>query len=103
MAAMGGMGMGMPDPGMDPGLTAVDTGGMGVPPAAVDPNEMMLQALLAVLGKWESSEAQIAGEQNSLMETLMLIASAQPPGAMEAAVTGGDPMGYGMDPSMGMV
>ena len=99
MAAMGGMGMGMPDPGM----TAVDAGGMGVPPVAVDPKEMMLQALMAVLGKWDSSEAQIAGEQNSLMETLMLIASAQPPGAMEAAVMGGDPTGYGMDPSMGMV
>jgi hypothetical protein len=79
---------------------AMDMGGMGVPPAVMDPNEMMLQALMAVLGKWESTDAQIAGEKNSLMETLMLIASANPPGAQEAAVMGGDPMGYGMEPGM---
>lgn len=103
MAAMGNMGMPVPGAPLGPEPMAVDTGGMGVPPAAIDPNEMMLQALMAVLGKWESSEAQIAGEQSSLMETLMLIASANPPGAEEAAVMGGDPMGYGMDPGMGMV
>lgn len=99
MAAMGNMGMGLPgEPPIDG--TAVDMGGMGVAPAVMppDPNEMMLQALMAVLGKWESNDAQIAGEKSSLMETLMMIASAQPPGAMEAAVMGGDPTAYGMAP-----
>lgn len=95
MAAMGGMGMGLP--GADPG-PGVDMGGMAVPPVPMDPNEMMLQALSAVLQKWDSSQAQIAGEQNALMETLMLIAGAQPPGAAEAAVLGGDPTAFGMAP-----
>lgn len=96
MAAMGGMGMGMPGgPEMGPG---VDMGGMAVPPVPMQPSEMMLQALMAVLGKWESNEAQIAGEQNALMETLMLIAGAQPPSAAEAGVMGGDPTAFGMAP-----
>lgn len=100
MAAMGGMGVPVPGAELGPDPMAMDMGGMGVPPAVMDPNEMMLQALMAVLGKWESTDAQIAGEKNSLMETLMLIASANPPGAQEAAVMGGDPMGYGMEPGM---
>lgn len=98
MAAMGAMGMGLPgEPQVGPG---VDMGGMGVPPVPMDQNEMMLQALMAVLGKWEGTEAQLAGEQNSLMETLMLIAGAQPPGAAEAAVMGGDPTAFGMGPEV---
>jgi len=100
MAAMGGMGVPIPGAELGPEAVAMDMGGMGVPPAVMDPNEMMLQALTAVLGKWESTDAQIAGEKNSLMETLMLIASANPPGAQEAAVMGGDPSGYGMEPGM---
>jgi hypothetical protein len=92
MAAMGGMGVGMGE--MGPG---VDPGGMGVPPMPMDENEMMMQAMEAVLGKWQGAKAQIAGEQNSLMQILMLIAGAQPPGA-EAAVMGSDPSGYGMSP-----
>jgi hypothetical protein len=99
MAAMGNMGVPIPGAPMGEEPVAVDMGGMGVPPAAMDPNEMMLQALTAVLSKWDSTDAQIAGEKNSLMETLMLIASANPPGAAEAAVMGGDPMGYGMEPA----
>lgn len=96
MAAMGGMGVPM---GPEMGPEMVDPGGMAAPPVApMDPNEMMLQALMSVLGKWESSEAQVAGEKNALMETLMMIASASPPGAAEAALMGGDPTGYGMVP-----
>lgn len=98
MAAMGSMGMGLPGEPVPPDAVGMDPGGMGVPPVAVDPNEMMLQALMAVLGKWESTEAQLAGEQNSLMETLMLIAGAQPPGAAEAMAMGGDPTAFGMSP-----
>lgn len=100
MAAMGSMGVPIPGAELGPESVAMDMGGMGVPPAVMDPNEMMLQALTAVLGKWESTDAQIAGEKNSLMETLMLIASANPPGAAEAAVMGGDPTDYGMEPGM---
>lgn len=107
MAAMGNMGVGIPGDPMMAGAQGIDTGGMGVPPVPIqaDPKEVMMQALMAVLGKWDSNEQQLAGEQNSLMQTLMLIASAQPPSAAEAAVMGGDPAGYGMDPTadMGMV
>jgi hypothetical protein len=95
MAAMGGMGMGVP--GM-PGPEAVDLGGMGVPPVAMNPADMIDQAMMAVRSKWASQEAQLAGEQNSLMEILMMLAGAQPPSAAEAAVVGGDPAGYGMEP-----
>ena len=98
MAAMGGMGVGIPGDTPGPGMESVDTGGMGVPPVAMNPNEVMLQAMQAVMGKWESGKAQIAGEQNALMQTLMMLAGAQPPGAAEAGVMGGDPASYGMDP-----
>lgn len=103
MAAMGNMGMSLPGQPMPEQAMGMDMGGMGTPPVAMpaaDPNEMMLQALMAVLGKWEGTEAQLAGEQSSLMETLMMIASAQPPGAMDAAVMGGDPAGFGMGPEV---
>ncbi len=101
MAAMGNMGMGLPgEPPMAEGM-AVDPGGMGVPPAVMpSDDEMMMQALMAVLQKWDGAKAQLAGEQSSLIETLMLIASAQPPGAAEAAVMGGDPMAYETGPEM---
>lgn len=98
MAAMGGMGMGLPGEPMPEMPVGVDVGGMGVPPVSVDENELMMQALLAILEKWKSSEAQLAGEKNSLMETLMLIAGAAPPSAAEAAVMGTDPASYGMQP-----
>lgn len=96
MAAMGGMGVPM-GPAMGPEM--VDPGGMGAPPVApADPNEMMLQALMSVLGKWDNNESQIAGEKSALMQTLMMIASASPPDAAEAALMGEDPNGYGMTP-----
>ena len=53
---------------------------------------------MSVLGKWDNNEAQIAGEKSALMQTLMMIASASPPDAAEAALMGEDPNGYGMTP-----
>ena len=79
---------------------AVDLGGMGTPPiAAPDQEDLILTALQAVLGKWASGQATIAGEQNSLLQTLMLLASSQPPTASEAFVEGGAPTNFGMRPN----
>lgn len=96
MAAMGGMGVGVP--GAPMGNEMVDMGGMGIPPVAVNPEDLIDQAMLAVRSKWMSQEAQLAGEKNSLMEILMMLAGAQPPSAMDAGVMGSDPTGYGMGP-----
>lgn len=113
------MGMpGMVPPGMDPGgpmpaPTATPLGGAGAAPGmAVDQgalgmaptpapgeDDLIMSALQAVLGKWSTGGAQIAGEKNSLLQTLMMLASSQPPTAPEAFVEGGMPTNFGMQPS----
>lgn len=103
------MGMGGPMPpatstplngaGAAPG-TAVDLGGMGAPPVmAPDQDDLIMSALQAVLGKWGNGQAQMAGEKESLLQTLMLLASSQPPTAPEAFVEGGAPTAFGMAPA----
>lgn len=78
---------------------AVDLGGMGAPPImAPSEDDLIMTAMQAVLGKWASGQAQVAGEKNSLLQTLMLLASSQPPQPMEAFVEGGSPTAFGMSP-----
>ena len=83
----------MGPPGMDPSM-------MGAPP--VDPLQMLLSA---VMQKWDSGEAQMAGEKSMLMETLAMIAQSSPP-APQDMFAEGNPMNAGMmpssDPNMGM-
>lgn len=84
--------------GAAPG-TAVDLGGMGAPPVmAPDSDDLIMSALQAVLGKWASGGAVIAGEKNELLNTLMTLAATQPPMAPEAFVEGGIPTNFGMAP-----
>lgn len=79
---------------------AVDLGGMGAPPMmAPSEDDLIMSALQAVLGKWGTGQAQIAGEKNSLLQTLMLLASSQPPMAPEAFVEGGPATNFGMAPA----
>ena len=103
MAPQGGI---MPPPtatplngmGAAPG-TAVDLGGMGAPPVmAPDSDDLIMSALQAVLGKWGAGNPMIAGEKNELLQTLMQLASAQPPPAPEAFIEGGIPTNFGMAP-----
>lgn len=78
---------------------AVDLGGMGTPPVmAPDSDDLIMSALQAVLGKWASGGAVIAGEKNELLQTLMQLAATQPPMAPEAFVEGGIPTNFGMAP-----
>lgn len=78
---------------------AVDLGGMGAPPVmAPDSDDLIMSALQAVLGKWASGGAVIAGEKNELLQTLMQLAATQPPMAPEAFVEGGIPTNFGMEP-----
>lgn len=80
--------------------TAVDLGGMGAPPMmAPSEDDLIMSALQAVLGKWGTAGAQMAGEKNSLLQTLMLLASSQPPMAPEAFVEGGPATNFGMVPN----
>lgn len=80
--------------------TAVDLGGMGAPPMmAPSEDDLIMSALQAVLGKWGTGSAQIAGEKNSLLQTLMLLASSQPPQPMEGFVEGGPATNFGMAPA----
>lgn len=101
MAAMGMMGAPMPDP-MGGGVpaapsTAVDLGGMGMPPTmAPTQDDLIMGSLQAVLGKWAGGQAQIAGEKDSLLQALMQLAGAQPPSAPEAFAEGGAPTNFGM-------
>lgn len=84
--------------GAAPG-TAVDLGGMGAPPVmAPDSDDLIMSALQAVLGKWASGGAVIAGEKNELLNTLMTLAATQPPMAPEAFVEGGMATNFGMQP-----
>lgn len=84
--------------GAAPG-TAVDLGGMGAPPVmAPDSDDLIMSALQAVLGKWATGGAQIAGEKNELLTTLMTLAATQPPMPQEAFVEGGIPTNFGMQP-----
>lgn len=85
-------------------------GGMGMPaPPPPSENEMILQGIQAVLEKWGSGEAQIAGEKNALLQTLMMLAGVAPPSPMDAMVEGtgadqmlpADPMGMPPGPPMG--
>ena len=79
---------------------AVDLGGMGAPPMmAPSEDDLIMSALQAVLGKWGSAGAQMAGEKNSLLQTLMLLASSQPPMPAEAFVEGGPATNFGMIPN----
>lgn len=84
---MGGM-------GMDPMMGGM---GMGMP----SEEDMIMQALQGVLGKWASSEAVLGMEKGALLDTLMQIMQAQPPMAMDAMSMGGPPDAYGMAPPMG--
>lgn len=84
--------------GAAPGM-AVDLGGMGAPPVmAPDSDDLIMSALQAVLGKWGAGNPMIAGEKNELLQTLMQLASAQPPMAPEAFIEGGIPTNFGMAP-----
>lgn len=122
--AMGGMPdpamMGAPAPMMDPAMgggvmppatatplngagaapgQAVDLGGMGAPPVmAPDSDDLIMSALQAVLGKWATGGAVIAGEKNELLQTLMQLAATQPPMPQEAFVEGGMPTNFGVAP-----
>lgn len=79
--------------------TAVDLGGMGAPPVmAPDDDDLIMSALQAVLGKWATGGAVIAGEKNELLNTLMQLAATQPPMAPEAFAEGGIPTNFGMAP-----
>lgn len=79
---------------------AVDLGGMGAPPImAPSEDDLIMSAMQAVLGKWASGQSQMAGEKNSLLQTLMLLASSQPPQPMEAFVEGGPATNFGMTPN----
>ena len=79
--------------------TAVDLGGMGAPPVmAPDSDDLIMSALQAVLGKWASGGAVIAGEKNELLSTLMQLAATQPPTPQEAFIEGGSPTNFGMAP-----
>lgn len=79
--------------------SAVDLGGMGAPPMmAPSEDDLIMTAMQAVLGKWGSGQAQIAGEKNSLLQTLMLLASSQPPQPMEGFIEGGPATNFGMTP-----
>lgn len=84
--------------GAAPG-TAVDLGGMGAPPVmAPDSDDLIMSALQAVLGKWASGGAMIAGEKNELLNTLMQLAATQPPMPQEGFIEGGMPTNFGMQP-----
>jgi hypothetical protein len=113
MGAMGPMGGGMPplDPMMGGGMPPLGPPGMGAPPMGGDPmmggmdpamggmmppseDEMLIQLMQAAMGKWSSGEAQIAGEKSGIIQTLMMILGAAPPGP-EAFAGGAD---MAMDP-----
>ncbi len=106
--AMGGMDEGGPVPpptatplgGAGAGNNmAVDQDAMGMAPTpAPGEDDMIMSALRAVLGKWASGGATIAGEKNSLLQTLMMLASSKPPMPQEAFVEGGSPTNFGMIP-----
>lgn len=71
--------------------------GMGAPP--IDPMEMLFGA---VQGKWDSQEAQLAGEQSALMNILMMMAQSAPPTAPEMFAEGA-PGNAGMMPGTDVV
>lgn len=80
--------------------TAVDQGAMGMAPMpAPSEDDLIMSSLQAVLGKWSTQGSAIAGEKNSLLQTLMMLASSQPPSAPEAFVEGGSPTNFGMVPT----
>ena len=84
--------------GAAPGM-AVDLGGMGAPPVmAPDNDDLIMSALQAVLGKWATGGAVIAGEKNELLQTLMQLAAAQPPMPAEGFIEGGMPTNFGVAP-----
>lgn len=62
----------------DPMMAADPMGAMAPPP--MDAMSMMPMLIEAVLGKWAGTEAQLAGEQDMLLQTLMMLA--QPPQPM---------------------
>lgn len=108
----------MPAPQMSPGgpvapMTATPLGGAGAAPSsAIDldamgagpvmaptEDDLIMSAMSAVLGKWATGQAQVAGEKNSLLQTLLLLASSQPPQPMEAFAEGGAATNFGMQPN----
>lgn len=96
MMAGGGM------PPVDPMMSGMAPPPMGMDPmmgdpmmgAQPDPLEMLMAA---VLGKWDTQEAQLAGEQDLLMQTLMSLAGPPPPGPQDMFAEGA-PMNAGMMP-----
>ena len=105
-------GLGMPMEGMPPeamGMPPMDPmmGGappMGAPPMGgmmppMGPSEQIMGLFDAAMSKWTSGEAQIAGEQNAVVDVLAGILMA--PGAQDPAtmMVEGGPMGdMGMSP-----
>jgi hypothetical protein len=79
--AMGmGMGAPMPPPMGGPGGMPMG-GGPGMPMMEPNPDEMLMMLLQAVMGKWQSGEAQLAGEKDVLLQTLMMLAQGPMAGA----------------------
>lgn len=78
---------------MAPGM-AMGGMGPGLPP--VDPSAVMLQMLQQLMGKWGSQEAQLAGEQGALTETILMLLQAQPPSPEMGFAEGGPPSNFGM-------
>lgn len=79
-----------PPPGMPPPM-----GGPGVPP--VDEDGLMAMLLQALMGKWDSGEAQLAGEKEALITTLLQLVQSGgelPPGDFAE----GAPQNMGMGP-----
>lgn len=81
--------MGMPPMGPDPMMG-------GMPPAPMPPSEdeMIMSLLDAVMQKWTGGEAQLAGEKDQLLQTLVGIFMGP-----QAPV---DPMAMGGPPPMDM-
>ena len=87
---MGPAQMGAPMP-PDPMMGGGDPMMGGMPPMGPPDEDAMLMMLIqAVMQKWDSEEAQMMGEKDVLMQTLMMLAQPPNPGA---PVEGGMPMG----------
>lgn len=88
------------EPPMDPMMGGSVPGPMGPMGPPEPPQDMMMAMLLqAVTQKWGGAEAQIAGEKDMLMQTLMQLAMPAPAFGAGDMVEGAPPM---MGPEPGM-
>jgi hypothetical protein len=85
------------------GSPGLPMGGMMPGGAPVDPSSVILQLLQEIMGKWQGTQMQVAGEQGALIDAMSQLAMAPPPAtAQQGMVEGGGTGNFGVgQPAMG--